>query len=131
MTVAVVDASVLAVALAGDGPDGDAARTRLHGEDLACPELAALGVTSVPRRQVSSGDLDLSRAELALTDLASMPILRAPHLDLLPRDWQLRDNLSVYDASYVALAEALSAPLLTADRRLAGAPGLRFQVEVF
>jgi predicted nucleic acid-binding protein len=61
---------------------------------------------------------------------AAMPLQRASHRPLLARCWELRDNLSVYDASYVALAEALGASLLTGDQRLAGAAGSRCHVEV-
>ena len=119
----VVDASVLAVALADDGPDGDAARARLRGETLAAPELVDLEVASVLRRQNRVGMLDNRRAELAMNDLAALPMHRAAHLVLLPRCWELRDNLTTYHAAYVALAEALNATLLTGDRRLAHAAG--------
>jgi predicted nucleic acid-binding protein len=128
--VLVVDASVLVVALADDGADGDAARARLRGEQLAAPELLDLEVTSVLRKQRSSGMLDDRRALLALTDLRALPIHRAPHLPLLSRCWELRDNLTVYDAAYVTLAELLQADLLTADRRLAETPGARCGIEV-
>lgn len=126
----VVDASVLATALGDDGPDGDHARTRLRGERLRAPELVDLEVTSVLRRQVRSGAVDLRRAALALADLAALPLRRAPHRPLLARCWELRDNLTVYDASYAALAEALDVTLLTGDGRLAHAPGLRCHVEI-
>jgi predicted nucleic acid-binding protein len=128
--VLVVDASVVAAALADDAHDGDRARARLRGEQLAAPELIDLEVASVLRRQLRAASLDVRRAELALTDLDAMPIQRAPHQPLLPRCWQLRDNLTIYDAAYVALAEALEADLLTADRRLAKAPGPRCQIEL-
>ena len=126
----VVDASVLATALADDGADGDTARGRLRGEDLAAPELIDLEVVSVLRRQLSAGRLDARRARLALDDLLELPIQRVPHRPLLRRCWELRDNLTVYDAAYVALAEALGAPLVTADARLSKAPGVRCAVEV-
>lgn len=126
----VVDASVLATALGDDGPDGDRARTRLRGERLSAPELVDLEVASVLRRQVQGGQVDIRRAALALTDLAAMPLRRAPHRPLLARCWELRDNLTIYDASYVALAEALDVTLLTGDRRLARAPGSRCRVEM-
>ena len=126
----VVDASVLASALGDDGADGETARQRLRGRDLAAPDLIDLEVVSVLRRQLSVGKLDARRAQLALDDLLEIPIQRAPHRPLLRRCWELRDNLSVYDAAYVALAEALDAPLVTADARLAKAPRVRCAVEV-
>ena len=126
----VVDASVLAVALADDGSDGDHVRDRLREQGLAAPELIDLEVTSVLRRRAHAGSLDQRRAALALRDLRDLPLHRAPHLPFLPRCWELRDNLTPYDAAYVALAEVLEVVLLTADRRLAGAPGLRCSVEL-
>jgi predicted nucleic acid-binding protein len=129
-TVIIADASVLVVALADDGPDGDQARARLRGERVALPELADLEVASVLRRQLAARALDARRAELALGDLAALPVPRAPHRPLLARCWELRDNLTVYDAAYVALAEAMHATLLTADRRLAQAPGPRCPIEI-
>ncbi len=126
----VVDASVLATALGDDGPDGDRARARLRGERLSAPELVDLEVASVLRRQVRGGEVDIRRAALALADLAALPLRRAPHRRLLARCWELRENLTVYDASYVALAEALDVTLLTGDGRLARAPGPRCSVEM-
>lgn len=126
----VVDASVLAVALADDGPDGALARTRLRNEALAAPELVDLEVTSVLRRQNRVGLLDGRRALLAIGDLGALPMRRAPHLPLLARCWELRPNLTAYDAAYVALAEALDANLLTGDRRLARATGPTCTIEV-
>lgn len=126
----VADASVLVIALADDGPGGDQARTRLRGEHLAMPELADLEVTSVLRRQLRAGTIDARRAGLALDDLAALPARRAPHRPLLARCWELRDNLTPYDAAYVALAEAMQATLLTGDRRLARAQGIRCNIEI-
>ncbi len=126
----VVDASVLATALADDGADGDTARGYLLTQELAAPELIDLEVASVLRRQWSIARLDLRRAQLALADLYDLPMLRAPHRPLLARCWELRGNLSMYDAAYVALAEALGTSLLTADVRLAKAPGIKCAVEV-
>ena len=126
----VVDASVLVVALADDGPDGDQARARLRGERLVLPELADLEIVSVLRRQIRAGAIDTRRAGLALEDLAALPARRAPHRPLLARCWELRDNLTVYDAAYVALAEAMQATLLTGDRRLSGASGPQCPIEV-
>ena len=126
----VVDASVLAPALAEDGPSGDLARARLRGEELAAPELVDLEVAAVLRRFLTRGLVDGRRAQLALGDLVAMPLQRAAHLDLLPRVWALRDNLTPYDAAYVALAEQLDVPLLTADARLAGAPAPTCPIEL-
>ena len=125
----VVDASVLVVALADDGPDGDRARARLQGERLSAPELVDLEVTSVLRRQVAAGAVSARRASMAIQDLVALPLQRARHRDLLARCWELRENLTIYDAAYVALAEALQADLLTGDRRLARAPGPRCRIE--
>jgi predicted nucleic acid-binding protein len=76
----------------------------------------------VLRRYCLTGDVSARRGGEALADLADLPIARYPHAALLPRLWQLRDNLTAYDAAYVALAEALDCALLTRDRRLAGTP---------
>ena len=126
----VVDASFLAAALADDGHDGDHARARLRGERLTAPELVDLEVTSVWRRRMREGAMDVRRAALALADLTALPLRRAPHRALLARCWELRDNLTIYDASYVALAEALEVSLLTGDGRLARATGPRCRIEV-
>jgi predicted nucleic acid-binding protein len=128
--VIVVDASVLAVALLDDGTDGSRARARLRGEQLAAPSLIDLEVTSVWRGLVRGGHLDPERASLALDDLSDLPLDRADHAPLLGRCWELRDNLTVYDAAYVALAEALDTTLVTGDRRLARATGPRCTIEV-
>ncbi len=126
----VVDASVLVSALVDDAADGDLARQRLRGERLFAPELIDLEVVSVLRRQVTSGRLPLRRADLAVQDLAAVPVARAAHKPLLHRCWQLRDSLSAYDAAYVALAELLGAALVTADGRIARAAGLGCEIEV-
>jgi predicted nucleic acid-binding protein len=128
--VLVADASVLVVALADDGPDGDQARARLRGERMVLPELADLEVVSVLRRQIAAGSLDARRAGQALDDLVALPAQRAPHRPLLRRCWELRNNLTVCDAAYVALAETMQATLVTADRRLAAAPGPRCTIEI-
>ena len=126
----VVDASVLAVALADDGSDGDRSRAALGGELLTAPDLVDLEVLSVWRRQVAGGAMTPARAKLALGDLAALPVRRISHRPLVQRCWELRHAVTVYDAAYVALAEALGIPLLTADARLSRAPGLRCRVEL-
>lgn len=126
----VVDASVLAAALVDDGADGDRSRARLSGLSLAAPELIALEVSSVVRGLVRAGKIDQRRAELALVDLHDLPIELASPRPLIARCWELRDNLTIYDAAYVALAELLAVSLLTADARIAKAPGINCDVEV-
>lgn len=125
----VIDASVLAVALTDDGTDGDAARGRLRGETLAAPALIDLEVVSVWRGLVRGHLLDPERAEQAIADLQVLPMQRVEHIKLLDRCWELRDNLTTYDAAYVALAELLNATLLTGDTRLARANGPRCTIE--
>ncbi|NHN54271.1 type II toxin-antitoxin system VapC family toxin [Calidifontibacter sp. DB0510] len=126
----VVDASALVVGLVSGGPDGHAVRQRLRGEVVAAPELVDLEVLSVLRRGVRSGAVDPRLAETAIRDLQTMPLERAPHRALTTRCWELRNNLTPYDACYVALAEALDAVLVTGDRRLAQAPGPRCVIEM-
>ncbi|MFI5045637.1 MAG: type II toxin-antitoxin system VapC family toxin [Acidimicrobiia bacterium] len=126
----VVDASVVVTALGDDGPDGDRARDRLQGERLVAPHLLDIEVTSAWRRMASAGDLDERRVGFAMEDLRSLRIERAPHGPLLDRCWELRRNLTVYDAVYVALAEAVERALLTADRKLVRAKGPRCTIEL-
>lgn len=126
----VVDASVIVTALGHDGFDGDQARERLRGERITAPHLLDIEVLSAWRRMASAGDLDGRRAELAIADLRALPLDRVRHEPLLQRCWELRANLTVYDAAYVALAEVLDVALLTADRRLESAPGTRCPVEL-
>ncbi len=100
------------------------------GETLHAPHLVDVEVAQVLRRYAIAGEADAGRCRTALDDLAGLPLTRYAHDFLLPRVWELRDNLSAYDAVYVALAEALDAPLLTRDRRLTNAPGHRARVEL-
>ena len=126
----VVDASVVVTALADDGDDGDRVRTRLRGERLAAPHLLDLEVVSAWRRLAAAGDLDERRSQLAIEDLQALRVERAPHGPLLQRCWELRSNLTTYDAAYVALAELLDVRLVTADARLEAAPGARCTIEL-
>lgn len=122
---------MLAVALADDGADGDLARARLARDPaLHAPYLVDLEVLSVLRRQAGAGLLDARRASFALQDLLDLPMTRYPHAPFARRVWELRSNLTPYDAAYVALTETLGCLLVTADARLAGAPGIRCDVEV-
>ena len=99
-------------------------------DELHAPHLLDVEVVQALRRLVRIGDVGSERAEEALQDLAILAIRRHPHFDLLSRAWELRDNLTVYDAMYVALAEATNAPLITCDARLGMAPDHTAQVEV-
>ena len=92
-------------------------------ETLYATHLLDLEVAQVLRRYCASGEMDAERGREALRDLADIPINRYPHDVFLPRIWELRPNMTAYDAAYVALAETLPAPLLTRDTRLASAPG--------
>lgn len=126
----VVDASAFLPVLIDDGPDGGAARGRLAGEHVVVPELFDLEVVSVLRTLVVSKNLSVRRAQAALADLDDADLDRVGHRQLVARIWQLRANLTAYDAAYVALAEALRCPLVTADGRLARSPGPRCPIEV-
>jgi predicted nucleic acid-binding protein len=125
----VVDASVVAPALADDGADGDRARDRLRGERLVAPELFDIEVVAVIRKALLAGRLDERRAAIAIADLAELDLERVRHRPLLGRIWELHRNVTPYDAAYVALAETIEATLVTADRRLSQAPGPRCQIE--
>jgi predicted nucleic acid-binding protein len=124
--VIVVDASaVLEVLLRTRDAERVAARLLGGGDTLHAPHLLDLEVAQVLRRYVLAGELSAVRGQEALDDLGDLPLTRYPHSPLLPRVWELRHNLTAYDAAYVALAEALDALLVTRDAALAAAaPGL-------
>ena len=126
----VVDASVLAPVVTDKGGDGQRFRQRLRGETVIGPDLLRLEVVSVLRRHADSGSLTDEQVNGAVDDLLAFPITVFPTAPLLDRVWQLRHNITAYDGCYVALAEAVEHPLLTADRRLANAPGIRCAIEV-
>ncbi len=126
----VVDASILAPVVADAGADGRRYRQRLRGEAVVGPDLLRVEVTSVIRRHLQSGRLTPEEADVAIANLLELPITVYPTAPLLPRAWELRHDLSAYDGCYVALAEATHAVLLTADRRMAGAPRIGCPVEV-
>ena len=127
----VVDASaVLEVLLRAPGSAALEARLFAPGESLHAPHLLDVEVAQVLRRYASSGEIDDERGRRALADLVEFPVERYGHEPLLDRVWQLRDNVTAYDAVYLALAEALGAPLVTRDARLARAPGHAAVVEL-
>ena len=119
----VVDASVLANAIGNDGADGATARAALAGQDLSVPDLVDVEMVAVLRRRWLAKTLTARRFATAIDDLAALPADRYPVLPFMPRAYGLRANLSAYDATYVALAEQIGCPLITADARLAAAPG--------
>ncbi len=100
------------------------------GQTLHAPHLIDLEIAQVLRRYEAAGDMTTERAGQALQDFADLPLERYPHDLFLRRIWDLRRNVTAYDAAYLALAEALPAPLLTRDRRLARVPGVRTRVVV-
>lgn len=102
-----------------------------EGGDAQAPHLATTEVVSVLRRLVSNNSISPERGLRATGHLATLPYARRAHEPLLGRMWELRDNLTGYDAAYVALAEAFAAPLLTCDAKLAGAPGNGAEIELF
>jgi predicted nucleic acid-binding protein len=129
--VIVLDASVVVHLLLNDPPArANTLRRRLGTEPLQAPHLLDVEVTHVLRRYLLSGRIPLSLANNALSNLAELRIVRHPHYPYLKRIWELRSNLTAYDATYVALAEALDAPLLTSDGRMARA-GSGARIEVF
>ena len=99
-------------------------------ETLYAPHLLDLEVAQVLRRYYSFGEMESERGQEALEDLVDLPINRYPHNAFLPRIWELRHNMTAYDAVYIALAETLPAPLITRDTRLASAPGHTATIEL-
>jgi len=129
--VIIVDASALLEILLNT-PSGGAVASRLFSNDeaLHAPHLLDVEIAQVLRRYALIGELEPVRGLQAMEDLIDLPITRYPHDLLLPRIWELRYNLTAYDAAYVALAEALAAPLVTRDARLASAGGHRARIEL-
>lgn len=99
-------------------------------DDVVGPDLLRVEVSSVLRRHAIAGRLTSEEADVAMEDLLAFPITVFPTAPLVRRVWELRQNLTAYDGCYVALAEELGRPLITADRRLTNAPGLRCKVEL-
>lgn len=127
----VVDASAILEVLLST-PDSARVAERLFrpGETLHAPHLLDIEVAQVLRRYALAGELDSVRGLEALEDLLDLPLTRYPHDLLLPRIWELRRNLTAYDGAYVALAEALAAPLVTRDAALASVRVHRARVQL-
>ena len=127
----VLDASAACELLfAGRGSDAVADAFREHDYDVHAPHLLDLEVLSVLRRKVAARDASERRADEALADLADLPIERYPHLPFAKRIWEMRSNLSPYDAAYVALAELIGADFVTSDGRLARAVAQHSDVQI-
>jgi predicted nucleic acid-binding protein len=129
----VIDASAEVAVLLNIGPDVEGIRGRVarSGETLHVPHLFDIEVLHALRSLVLHGNVSPARTHLALDRLRDTRFVRYPHTALVERIWDLRENLTAYDAAYVALAEALNAPLVTTDARLARAPNVRAAVEVY
>lgn len=121
----VVDASVIVAALVDSGVDGDWAVDTLDGHALAAPHHMPIEVANILRRASLAGDITPDTAALAHGDLLALRVELFPYAPLAERCWQLRENVTTYDAVYVALAEQLDTPLATLDQRLAAATGPR------
>jgi predicted nucleic acid-binding protein len=127
----VVDASVLANVIADDGPEGKRARTEIRAAgDLAAPDLVDVETVAVLRKRWLAGAITQRRFATALDDLERLGIDRYPTLPLMRRAFELRANLTSYDAAYVALAEVLDCELVTGDGRLGDAPGPKCAIRV-
>jgi predicted nucleic acid-binding protein len=129
----VLDASAVVAVLVGPGQGAELIREKIEtpGQSLHVPHVMDLEVLHSFRRQLLLGTLSRERSSEALDDLENIMFVRYPHAALVDRIWSLKDDLTAYDAAYVALAEALDAPLVTMDARLARAPGIRAAVEVY
>lgn len=121
----VVDASVIVAALVDSGVDGDWALDILDGHALAAPHHMPIEAANILRRASLAGDITPDTAALAHGDLLALRVDLFPYAPLAERCWQLRENVTIYEAVYVALAEQLAVPLATLDQRLAAATGPR------
>ena len=129
----VIDASAEVAILLNIGQDVERIRSRIarQGETLHVPHLFEIEILHALRSLTLRGTVPSERARLALDRLRDTRFVRYPHTALMERMWALRENLTAYDAAYIALAEALDAPLVTTDARLTRASGVRAAVEVY
>jgi len=125
----VTDASALVALLLDDGPGGRWVAERLGGAELAAPSLSRFEAANVIRRHELAGAVSPDQAAQAHADLLDLEIEEWPYTLLAGRSWELRTTLTAYDASYVALAELLDATLVTLDRGIRDAPGVRCAVD--
>lgn len=126
--ILVVDASVVLAALVVEDERADAAASRMRGASLVAPDLIGYEVMNSLRRRRGAGRLSDREARRAFDDWRRLGVEVWPLAAVADRVWEMTGSMTVYDAAYVALAELLDAPLLTADRRLARAPGLGAEV---
>jgi predicted nucleic acid-binding protein len=129
--VIVIDSSAVLEALAARDPAAGLVERLAEDGDLHAPHLIDTEVLHALRRMLRRGQLSGERAHDARTDFADLTLVRYPHEPLNDRVWELRENLTAYDATFVALAEALDSPLITCDARLAAAPGHRTRIELY
>jgi predicted nucleic acid-binding protein len=127
----VVDTSAVVEALVAEPPDSSLIARLADDGDLHAPHLVDVEFLQVLRRLVAAGRLSPERADGARSDFGELAIVRYPHGGLLERVWELRHNLTAYDAVFVGLSELLGVPLVTCDAAMAEAPGHRAEVEVF
>lgn len=127
----VVDTSAIVAALVGARCDARLVARLRGASELRAPHLVDIELLHALRSLVARGELTPDRAQDARTDFADLAIVRHPHTPLADRVWALRHNLTAYDATYVALAEALDAPLVTCDERLVNAPGASARIELY
>lgn len=126
--IQVVDASAVVSALVDDSPTGRWCEQALQDGALVAPHLMPFEVANIVRRLVLCGVLDDTAGSLAIADVGRLAVELAPYRAVAERVWGLRDNLTVYDAAYVAAAELIGGRLVTLDARLAGAPNIRCEV---
>ena len=126
----VCDASAVVTVLLDSGDAGVWLARRFASAELCAPALLPFECSNVIRRHELSGLVSSDQAAQVHADLLDLPIDLFPYESVAPRVWQPRHNLTSYDATYVALAEALDAPLITLDQRLSEAPGIRCRVEI-